>query len=111
MYAQGLLHTPSLGAYIVNGDRTGRAGNGYSHIDAGSHDQGEGVSAGAKRTYGAAQGRRRSAGKGGHREQGSNSLGSGAQALREYACDASPKRQTVHVIVRLQMKDARYNRL
>eukprot|EP00965_Chrysotila_dentata_P061086 2023948-Pleurochrysis_carterae.AAC.1 len=51
--------------------------------------------------------RERSAGRGGHRERHSESLGSGVRALRKYACDAIAKRQTVHVISRLQMKGAR----
>eukprot|EP00965_Chrysotila_dentata_P108038 3568309-Pleurochrysis_carterae.AAC.2 len=48
-----------------------------------------------------AQGMGRSAGRSGHREQGSESLGSGARAraLRKYACDATAKRQTVHLSV------------
>eukprot|EP00965_Chrysotila_dentata_P226432 6195409-Pleurochrysis_carterae.AAC.1 len=57
---------------------------------------GASAGAGAERTYGAAQGMGRSAGRGGHREQGSESLGSGARPLRKYACDAIAKRQTVH---------------
>eukprot|EP00965_Chrysotila_dentata_P117224 3873982-Pleurochrysis_carterae.AAC.1 len=58
---------------------------------------GAGVEAGC--TYGAALGRGRSLGKGGHREGVSNNLGSGARALRKYACDATAQRQTVHVSV------------
>eukprot|EP00965_Chrysotila_dentata_P247124 6207561-Pleurochrysis_carterae.AAC.2 len=61
--------------------------------------QGAGAGAGARRTHGAAQGMGRSAGRGGHREQGSENLESGVRALREYACDATAKRQTVHVSV------------
>eukprot|EP00965_Chrysotila_dentata_P138621 4585116-Pleurochrysis_carterae.AAC.1 len=49
-------------------DRTGRAANGYSVYDAGSHGQGASVGVGAGRTYGAAQGKGSSAGSGGHRE-------------------------------------------
>eukprot|EP00965_Chrysotila_dentata_P052881 1753863-Pleurochrysis_carterae.AAC.1 len=38
-------------------------------------------------------------------------LGSGARALREYVCDASPKWETVHRSVKLQMKGAREDSL
>eukprot|EP00965_Chrysotila_dentata_P025035 830362-Pleurochrysis_carterae.AAC.1 len=61
--------------------------------------RGAGAGAGAGRTYWATRGRGRSLGKGGHRERLSKSLGSGARALRKYACDATAKRQTVHVVV------------
>ena len=42
----------------------------------------------------------------GHRERVSKNLRSAARALRKYACDAMPKRRTVHVSVKLQMKGA-----
>eukprot|EP00965_Chrysotila_dentata_P126987 4200846-Pleurochrysis_carterae.AAC.1 len=61
--------------------------------------RGAGAGAGAGRTYGAAQAMGRSAGRGGHRGQGSESLRSGARAFRKYACNATAKRQTVHVSV------------
>eukprot|EP00965_Chrysotila_dentata_P257056 6212757-Pleurochrysis_carterae.AAC.3 len=41
------------------------------------------------------------------RARGSTSLGSGALALREYACDAMQKWETVHVSAELQIKGAR----
>eukprot|EP00965_Chrysotila_dentata_P114668 3790213-Pleurochrysis_carterae.AAC.1 len=44
-------------------------------------------------------------GSGGHRERISKNSGSGARALRKYACNAGPirpKRQTVHVSVKPQ---------
>eukprot|EP00965_Chrysotila_dentata_P044381 1475188-Pleurochrysis_carterae.AAC.1 len=41
----------------------------------------------------------------------SNSSGSGARALREYACDAMQKRGSMHVTVKLQMKGAREDNL
>eukprot|EP00965_Chrysotila_dentata_P145257 4797853-Pleurochrysis_carterae.AAC.2 len=85
MYAQSLPRTPLFGVYLVN--------------DASSHGQGANAGEGAKRTYGAAQARGRSAGRGGLREEGSKSLRSGARALRKYACNASPKRQIVHVSI------------
>eukprot|EP00965_Chrysotila_dentata_P076200 2516991-Pleurochrysis_carterae.AAC.1 len=53
------------------------------------------------------QGKGRSASRGGHRERVSKSFGSGARALRKYACDTIAKQQTVHVSVRLLMKGAR----
>eukprot|EP00965_Chrysotila_dentata_P038466 1278191-Pleurochrysis_carterae.AAC.3 len=58
--------------------------------------RGAGAGAEAGRTYGAARGWGRSLGKGGIRERVSESLGSGARALRKYACDAIARRQTVH---------------
>eukprot|EP00965_Chrysotila_dentata_P075761 2503214-Pleurochrysis_carterae.AAC.1 len=57
-----------------------------------------GAGAGAGRACAAARGRGRSLGKGGHRERVSKSLGSGARALREYACDATVKRRTVNTV-------------
>eukprot|EP00965_Chrysotila_dentata_P139422 4610283-Pleurochrysis_carterae.AAC.1 len=36
------------------------------------------------------------AGDNGHAQAATKSLGSGAQALREYTCDTSPNRQTMH---------------
>eukprot|EP00965_Chrysotila_dentata_P134297 4440864-Pleurochrysis_carterae.AAC.1 len=49
---------------------------------------------------------REAAGRDGHRERSSESLGSGARALRKYACDAMAKRKTVHVRLQL-IKSAR----
>eukprot|EP00965_Chrysotila_dentata_P248140 6208174-Pleurochrysis_carterae.AAC.1 len=70
--------------------------------------RGAGAGAGAGRTYGAALGRGRSLGKGGHRERVFKNLRSGARALRKYACDATARRQSVHVTeCPLQMKGAR----
>eukprot|EP00965_Chrysotila_dentata_P017348 576036-Pleurochrysis_carterae.AAC.1 len=69
-----------------------------------SHWSGSRRRRGAGRNYGAAQGRRRSLGKGGHRERVSKSLGSGARALRKHACDATAKWQTVHVSVACKCK-------
>eukprot|EP00965_Chrysotila_dentata_P219121 6190946-Pleurochrysis_carterae.AAC.1 len=79
------------------GDRSGRAGNGYSHVDAVA-------GAGAKRTYGGGSGRGRSAGGGGHARASIQSLGSGASAIRKYACDANASWETVHMSVRLRRK-------
>eukprot|EP00965_Chrysotila_dentata_P251980 6210405-Pleurochrysis_carterae.AAC.2 len=53
-------------ASTKHGDLVGRAGNGYSHTDSGSHGRGASAGAGAKRTYSPALGRGRSAGSGGH---------------------------------------------
>eukprot|EP00965_Chrysotila_dentata_P253967 6211721-Pleurochrysis_carterae.AAC.1 len=61
--------------------------------------RGAGAGAGAGRTYGAAQERGRSLGRGSHCERVSKILGSGARALRKYACDVIAKRRTVHVSV------------
>eukprot|EP00965_Chrysotila_dentata_P135312 4474113-Pleurochrysis_carterae.AAC.1 len=41
------------------------------------------------------------------RERGIQSLGSGARALRKYACDATAIRGTVHVCTDLLVKGAR----
>eukprot|EP00965_Chrysotila_dentata_P254587 6211928-Pleurochrysis_carterae.AAC.4 len=60
---------------------------------------------GTRHTYGRFEDRGRSAGSGGHRELYlaiSKNLGSRARALREFTCDASPKRETVHVSVGLR---------
>eukprot|EP00965_Chrysotila_dentata_P134014 4431718-Pleurochrysis_carterae.AAC.1 len=54
-----------------------------------------GAGAGA-RLGGGSRGGGRSEVSGGHHERVSKSLRSGARALRKYACDAMPKRRTVH---------------
>eukprot|EP00965_Chrysotila_dentata_P189869 6173563-Pleurochrysis_carterae.AAC.1 len=59
-----------------------------------------GVERGARRFYGAAQGKGRAATA--IAIMNIQELGSGARALREYTCDASPKRQTVHMSARLR---------
>eukprot|EP00965_Chrysotila_dentata_P141033 4661635-Pleurochrysis_carterae.AAC.1 len=51
---------------------------------------------GLGRAWAVAQGGGRSEVRGGHHERVSKSLESGARALRKYACDAMPKRRTVH---------------
>eukprot|EP00965_Chrysotila_dentata_P192278 6175081-Pleurochrysis_carterae.AAC.5 len=64
--------------------------------------KGAGAGAGAGRTYGAAEGKGRSRIAAARASRVFKSLGSGAQALREYTCDASsPKWETVHVSVKL----------
>eukprot|EP00965_Chrysotila_dentata_P188344 6172689-Pleurochrysis_carterae.AAC.1 len=55
-----------------------------------------GLSAEAEMRLGGGSKKGRSADKGGRRAQCFEGLGSEARALRKYACDASPKRQTVH---------------
>eukprot|EP00965_Chrysotila_dentata_P219287 6191042-Pleurochrysis_carterae.AAC.1 len=80
------------------------SGNGYSHVDAGSHGQGAGAGAGAKRTYGAALGQVAKRAAAAMRERGFQSLVSGARTLRKYACDADAIRETVHMSVKLRRK-------
>eukprot|EP00965_Chrysotila_dentata_P186516 6158232-Pleurochrysis_carterae.AAC.2 len=88
----------------VHSDLVGRAGNGYSHVDVSSHGRGENAGVGAKRTYGAALGRGVQRAAAAMRERELKSLGSGAQALRKYACDAIAIWTTVYMIVKLRRK-------
>eukprot|EP00965_Chrysotila_dentata_P036036 1199089-Pleurochrysis_carterae.AAC.1 len=88
MFTHVIPRTPSFGVYYVI--------EYYSGSTSSDHPGQAGAGAGARRTYGAAQARGRSLGKGGHRKRVFKSLGSRARALRKYACDAIAKRQTVH---------------
>eukprot|EP00965_Chrysotila_dentata_P058195 1929769-Pleurochrysis_carterae.AAC.2 len=53
--------------------------------------------AGDGRAYGGGSGRGRSAGSGGRARASIQSFGSGARALRKYACDANATWETKHV--------------
>eukprot|EP00965_Chrysotila_dentata_P256172 6212458-Pleurochrysis_carterae.AAC.2 len=65
--------------------------------------RGAGAGAGAWRTYGAARGRERSLGKGGHREQGSESLGRAPQVCMR--CESKTANRACEC--QLQMQGAR----
>eukprot|EP00965_Chrysotila_dentata_P164757 5440345-Pleurochrysis_carterae.AAC.4 len=73
-------------------------------FDTNSRRSGSGAGTGAGRTYEAAPVRGAQRAAAAMRKRGFQSLGSGARALRKYACDANALWETVHMCVKLRRK-------